>query len=65
MSYTDDIDESNVEDRIVGEFMTRLHRSDVSFELIELLEGQLSANDFGGSDALIERVETELIDDGD
>ena len=65
MSYTDDIDESNVEDRIVGEFMTRLHRSDVSFEFIELLECQLSANDFGGPDALIERVESELIDDGD
>lgn len=65
MGYTDDITESNVEDRIVGEFMHRLQDAEVSFEMVELMEEQSSKNDFGGAEELIDRIKAELIHDGD
>lgn len=65
MGYTDNITDSNVEDRIVGEFMHRLHDTDISFELVELMEEQSSKDDFGGSEELIERIESEMIEDAD
>lgn len=65
MGYTDNITDSNVEDRIVGEFMHRLHDSDTPFELAELMEEQSSKDDFGGSKELIERIESEMIEDAD
>jgi len=65
MGYTDNITDSNVEDRIVGEFMHRLHDADIPFELAELMEEQSAKDDFGGSEELIERIESELIEDAD
>jgi hypothetical protein len=66
MGYTDDITDSNVEERVIGEFMHRVQDSpDISFELAELLEEQSYKNDLGGSDELIGKIESELIDNAD
>lgn len=65
MGYDNNITDSNVEDRIAGEFMHRLHNADVTFELAELIEEQSGKNGFGGSEELVERIESELIENAD
>ena len=64
MTYDeDDLNEANVEDRIVGEFMTELQEADVPFEYIEALEGLIDQEDFGGADAILAEVESRVLDD--
>lgn len=58
-----DLNEANVEDRIVGEFMTELQEADVSFEYIEALEGLIGEEDFGGADTILVEVESRVLDD--
>lgn len=64
MSEVPDLESSNVEARITGEFMRRLQDSEVDFELVEGIEQLIDEEDFGGEDAIIDLVEEELIDDG-
>lgn len=64
MTYDEaDLNEANVEDRIVGEFMTELQEADVSFEYIEALEGLIDQEDFGGADTILAEVESRVLDD--
>jgi hypothetical protein len=61
MTESFDSEDVNVEDRIVGEFMRQLQNSDVDFEIIEVMEGLLDENDFGGEDMIVERIEEEVL----
>lgn len=63
MEWETDLDSTNVEDRITGEFMTRLQESDVDFALVDAFEGLVDEEDFGGEETIVEIVEDELIDD--
>lgn len=56
-----DFEDVNVEDRIVGEFMTQLQNSDVDFAITEVMEGLLDEDDFGGQDVIVERIEEEVL----
>jgi hypothetical protein len=58
------IDDTDVEDRIIFEFMCQLHDSDVQFELVDGFEELIAKDDFGGKDAIIDLVEEEVIEDG-
>lgn len=57
--------ETDVEDRIIGEFMRRLQDSDVDFAIVEEMEGVLDENDFGGEELIVERIEEGLLNDED
>lgn len=62
MAESFDSEDVNVEDRIVGEFMTQLQNSDIDFEITEVMEGLLDENDFGGEDVIVERIEEEVLE---
>lgn len=64
MEWDSEIDSTNVEARITGEFMKRLQDSDVDFGVVNSFEELIDEDDFGGDDSVIEIVEDELIDDG-
>ncbi len=59
---SDDVD---VERRIEGEFMTRLQESEVPFEIVEVMEGLIDEPDLGGQDEIVERIEAEVLENGD
>lgn len=57
--------EADVEDRILGEFMSRLQGADVDFYIVEEIEGLLDEDDFGGGDQIVENIEESVLDDAD
>lgn len=59
---TSEFQNVDVEARIAGEFMRRLQESDVDFRLTEIMEDQLSKDDFGGGDEIAELVEDEVLE---
>jgi len=59
---TSELQNVDVEARIAGEFMRRLQDSDVDFRLTEIIEGQLSEDDFGGGGEIAELVEDEVLE---
>lgn len=58
---TSEFQTADVEARIAGEFMRQLQESDVDFQLIEIMEGQLDKDDFGGGDEITELIEEEVL----
>ena len=62
MSERFDSNDVDVEDRIAGEFMTQLQDTDVDFDVIEVMEGLLHEDDFGGEDVIVERIEARVLD---
>ena len=67
MGYMDenfDAEAGDIEQRIEGEFMTKLQDSSVSFDIVETIEGQLGEDDFGGEDEIVKAVEEAVLDDG-
>lgn len=58
-------DEGDVERRIEGEFMRRLQESEVSFEIVEVMEELIDEPDLGGEDRITERLESEVLNGGD
>lgn len=58
-------DDEDVERRIEGEFMRDLRDSDVPFEIVEVMEDLIEEPDLGGKDEIIDRVESEVRENGD
>lgn len=58
---SEDVD---VEDRISGEFITELQKSDVDVEIVDIMGDLLHEDDFGGPEKIVEQIEGELLDDG-
>jgi len=57
MSSDRELEEGDVEDRILGDWMRRLHEERVDFEIVEIMEELLDEDDFGGDERIIEKVE--------
>ena len=62
---TSEFQTADVEKRIGGEFMRQLQKSDVDFQLTEIMEGQLKKEDFGGCDEISELIEAEVLENED
>lgn len=65
MSGDFDPETGDVEGRIEGEFMTKLQKSSVSFDVVDAMEGLLGKDDFGGDEQIVDAMEDALFDDGD
>lgn len=59
------LEDGNVEQRISGEFMKRLQEADVPFEIVEVMEELIDEPNLGGEEEIVERIEAEVLDDGD
>lgn len=59
---SDSID-SDVEERISGQFMHQLRDSDVDFDIVEEMEALIDEDDFGGEEAIVERIEDSVLND--
>jgi hypothetical protein len=57
MSSDRELEEGDVEDRILGDWMRRLQEERVDFEIVETMEELLDEDDFGGDERIIEEVE--------
>jgi len=57
MSTDRELEEGDVEGRILGDWMRRLHEERVNFEIVETIEELLDEDDFGGDERIIEEVE--------
>lgn len=65
MPDENDLRGSNIEDRIAGEFMTRLHENGVDFEITDEMETLIVEGDLGDEEQIIERIEENVLNDGD
>ena len=57
MSSDRELEEGDVEDRILGDWMRRLHDEQIDFEIVETMEELLNEDDFGGEERIVEEVE--------
>lgn len=60
-----DEDNKNAEERIDSEFIHRLYDSDVHFDVEEVMADLIYEDDYGGEEGIVDRVESEVIEDGD
>jgi hypothetical protein len=60
-----EIKKSDVEERITGEFMTGLQESDVSFDIIEVMEGLIDEEDFGGKEEIVSAIDSDVMQNDD
>lgn len=65
MTDENDLQGGNIEDRITGEFMTRLHEDDVDFDITEEMETLIVEDDLGDEEQIIESIEENVLNDGD
>lgn len=55
----------DIEDRIVGRFMSRLHDSEISFDIAEAMEELIDEEDFGGDERIVSTIEDHYFDKDD
>lgn len=57
--------EGSVEDRIVGEFMRKTQETDVGVEIMDVMEGRIHEDDFGGEEVIVNEIEEAVLDNED